>query len=78
MYFVGIRGLGHKGKAQLVCIPDYWRCLDNLKCVSESSRCNGSYECQDRSDEMNCHAFDNSTIRPSNQSQKGKDLYNWL
>lgn len=77
MYFVGIRGLGHAGKDKLVCIPRYWRCLDNLKCVSESSRCNGIYDCQDRSDEMNCSAFDNAT---SSEGQKGKNAIsnNWL
>lgn len=45
---------GHAGKEQLVCIPNHWRCLDNLKCIAESSRCNGIYDCQDHSDEKYC------------------------
>lgn len=59
-------GLGHAGKERIKCIPGHWRCSDNLKCVSESSRCNGIYDCQDHSDESNC----DESLPP--ESLKGK------
>lgn len=59
-----VYGLGHAEKEQLKCIPNYWRCLDNGRCIAESSRCNGIYDCQDHSDEQYCD-------RPS-ETLKGK------
>lgn len=62
-----VYGLGHAGKEQIKCIPNYWRCLDNRKCIAESSRCNGIFDCQDHSDEHNCN-------RPSENLEGNKQL----
>ncbi|XP_028036682.1 uncharacterized protein LOC114247824 isoform X1 [Bombyx mandarina] len=35
------------------CSPEEWRCRNGL-CVPTESRCNGSVECYDRSDEVHC------------------------
>lgn len=49
-----VYGHAEKDGKPIKCIPNHWGCLDNLKCIDESSRCNGIYDCQDHSDEQNC------------------------
>lgn len=38
------------------CTESEFRC-DNGKCISSSWHCNGEYNCDDHSDEMNCSKF---------------------
>ena len=35
------------------CLDDLFRC-DSGKCIYQTWRCNGAYECTDHSDENNC------------------------
>lgn len=74
MYFAGFTWiLGHAGKEQLVCVPHHWRCLNNLKCIKESERCNGKYDCEDHSDENYCNVTFTTSAPPA-QIAKGKNM----
>ncbi len=35
------------------CLPDYWKCANNLQCISVYKVCNGWKDCNDGSDEHN-------------------------
>lgn len=40
------------GKRTLVCNGDAWKCNDTLKCIPYTKLCDGTPDCQDRSDEI--------------------------
>lgn len=38
------------------CLDEEWQCR-NSRCVPAEARCNGTPQCYDKSDEMNCGTF---------------------
>lgn len=42
--------------ASLSCLTSEFKCIDGLRCVPKSSRCDHKFDCVDRSDEQNCLA----------------------
>lgn len=45
------------------CTSDEWRCIDG-QCIPTSFRCDGATQCNDGTDEIDCHLFGTCSLLP--------------
>lgn len=60
----------------LSCPRGQFSCHDGEKCFDHHQKCDGTVDCQDRSDEFSC--FEQSTCRPGNTTLYLKSYYKIL
>lgn len=61
------RNCPHKTKILLNCTSNEFKCHDDSQCIPKSFLCDLTYDCPDKSDEMDCKTFNTSTKCHDNQ-----------
>lgn len=56
----------------LDCEPDEFTC-DGARCIPKSKQCDRAYDCDDQTDERDCHDF--STTQESIHSESQKSFF---